>query len=313
MLESGNAQGVFLFHGPRSVGKHTVAKEFAKLVTCSGIRDLGCTCSNCRLFPSIPDFLSIGEAEGAVKVEDAKSIESFLSLAPYSAPRRVIVIDGADRLNQQAACRLLKIFEERTSALIVLVTSDESLVPSVVSSRCVPMRFGPLSREEITEILSRQGHARQSVEDVCRAMPFFSRSVLGEFQTYNSYMKRAPALLKSMASGDTDEVLSVASTAEDAGQTVHLVETLLSCLCDVMKTHYDRPVDIACQSMAGEIEALTASWTTEACIASMARLGSVLDDIRSPLHFKIGPRLLSAVSWMSLYVTQVALNRRMVG
>jgi hypothetical protein len=56
---------------------------------------------------------------------------------------------------------------------------------------------------------------------------------------------------------------------------------------------------------------LTEAWTNEVCIASCAKLGEVLEAARSPLNLKVGPRLLTALSWMALYVSQEQIRKRM--
>jgi DNA polymerase-3 subunit delta' len=313
MLIDGSSKGVFLFHGPKSVGKHTVAREFARLSVCSGTMDSGCSCDNCRLFPSIPDYLSVDDSQKIIKVEDAKSVDQFLSLAPYSARVRAVVIDDAERMNRQASYSLLKTLEDCGSkASVVLVTSHDSDMPPAILSRCVPVQFGPLSQAEVSDVLSMQGHPRTSVEDVCRASPYFSGSVLRDFAVYSKYQRKMPSLLKALASGE-EEALLVSSEASESGHAVHFMETLVSALCDVVKTHYDRPGDIACLSCSAEVESLTETWPADVCIASCARIGDVLDSVRSPLNLKVGPRLQTALSWMSMYASQAAVRKRMSG
>jgi hypothetical protein len=265
------------------------------------------------LWPSVPDYLSINDSQKVFKVDDAKSVDTFLSLVPYSAPRRAVVIDDADRMNKQASYSLLNTLEEAGDrSVVILVSSDENRIPMPIVSRCIPVQFGPLSQQEVSDILSMQGHPRMSVEDVCRAMPCFSSSVLRDFTSYASYMKKMPSILKSMSSGSDEDALQSASEANEAGHSVHFTESMVSMLCDIIKTHYDRPEAVASLSMAKEIEVLTETWSDEVCIASCARLGDVLDAARSPLNLKVGPRLLSAVSWMSLYVSQSLARKRMV-
>jgi len=312
MLEDRSPNGVYLFHGPRSVGKYTVAREYARMAVCSGTMDRGCACGNCRLFPSVPDFLVIDDTAKSIKVEDAKSIDSFLGLAPFSGRLRAVVVDDAERLNRQASYSLLKTLEDRGSrAAIILVSSRESRLPEPILSRCVPVQFGPLSQDEISQILSKQGHPRVSVEDVCRASSVFSGSVLRDFGVYSRILQRMPSLLKTMASGSEEEVIHAAVEAEEAGQAAHFVECMVSTLCDVLKTHYDCPGDVSSISCSAEIEALTEAWTAEVCIASCAKLSDVLQVERSPLNLKVGPRLHSALSWMSLYVAQAVVRQRM--
>jgi len=314
MLIEGRPEGIFLFQGPKSVGKHTAAVEYARLAVCSGTMEAGCACGNCRLFPSVPDFMRIDDRERVVKVDDAKAVDSFLSLAPYSAKRRAVVVDDAERMNRQASYSLLNTLEESGDrAVVILVSSDESRLPAPIVSRCIPVQFGPLSTEEVAAVLSAQGHSRMSVDDVCRAAPCFSNSVLRDFGVYHTLLRRMPSILKSMSGGSDEEAMHACSEAVEAGQAVHFAECMVSTLCDIVKTHYDSPQAAAVQSMPAETEALTEAWTAEVCIASCARLGEVLGAARSPLNLKVGPRLQAAVSWMSMYVAQAALNRRMAG
>lgn len=312
MLTEGDPNGVYLFHGPRSVGKHTVAREYAKLSVCCGTKDVGCACGNCRLFPSVPDYLSIDDSQKILKVDDAKSIESFLSLAPYAAKRRAAVIDDAERMNRQASYSLLRTLEEcGDRSVVILVASDESKLPAPIVSRCVPVQFGPLSQGEVSDVLSMQGHPRASVEDVCRAMPSYSKSVLRDYGVYSKLMHRMPAVLKSMSTGSDEEAIQEASEAEAAGHAVHFVESMICLLCDILKTHYDQPGSVACLGLSKEIESLTEAWSDEVCIASCAKLSEVLEAVRSPLNLKVAPRLQVALSWISMYVTQALVRKRM--
>jgi hypothetical protein len=306
-LQTPKFEGVFLFHGPRSVGKQTVAREFAKLAVCSGSIGGGCACDNCRLFPDVPDYMTVGGGSAkTIKTENARAITSFLSLAPFSGPRRAVVIDDADTMNRQASYSLLKTLEETKGAVIILVSSDESRMNAAIKSRTTPVRFGPLSADEISEILTRQGHSKQNLQDVCRAMPYFSKSVLQDFGRYSCHLNQMPSILKRLKSGAVDEVLSVASEAGEAGETVYFVEAMLSCLSDIVKIHYGAPGHVSNQSQEDVLEALTASWSVEVCIASCARLSEVLDAARSPLNLKPAPRLFAALGWISTYLSQTA-------
>lgn len=306
---SGDPDGVYLFHGPKSVGKDTAAREFARMAVCSGTMDAGCACVNCRLFPDVPDFLHVGGSSRTIRTEDARSVASHLSLAPYSGPRRAVVIDDAETMNRQASYGLLKTLEEVRGAVVVLVASDEGRLSPAIKSRATPVRFGPLSPSDVSEILRRQGHSRANIEDVCRAMPFFSRSVLRDYARYSYYMEQMPGALKKLAAGAVDDVLSAAQEAGDAGESVHFAEAMLSTLSDVLKTHYDAPGRVSSQSAAGEIDALTARWADDVCIASCARMSEVLDAVRSPLNLKPGPRLFAALGWMAAYVKQSMATR----
>ena len=303
-LSSSELDGVYLFNGPVSVGKQTVAREFAKMAVCSGTMGDGCACVNCKLFPNVPDYMEIGGTSKVIKTEDARSVTSFLSLSPYSGPRRAVVVDDADTMNKKASYSMLKTLEECRDAIIVMVSSDEGRISSAIKSRATPIRFGPLAPEEVSQVLLKQGHSRENLNDVCRAMPFFSRSVLRDYSKYSYYMEHMPGMLRKLSSGAVDDVLSAAQAADEAGESVHFAETMLSSLSDILKSHYDSPAQMACLSKYKELDALTALWTDDVCIASSARLSEVLEAARSPLNLKPGPRLFAAVGWMAAYVSQ---------
>jgi len=308
-LSSRDLEGVYLFHGPRSVGKHTAAREFAKMAVCSGTMDDGCACVNCKLFPDIPDYKEIGGVSKVIKAEDARSVSSFLSLAPYSGPRRAVVVDDADTMNKQSAYSMLKTLEECRGAVIIMVSSDDGRINSAIKSRATPLRFGQLSPEEVSQVLVKQGHSRENLADVCRAMPFFSKSILQDYSKYAYYLEHMPGMLKRLSSGAVDDVISAAMSADEAGEAVHFAEAMLSSLSDVLKAHYDSPAQMACLSKYSELESLTVPWSDDVCIASSARLSDVLDAARSPLNLKTGPRLFAAVGWMAAYVSQSMVLR----
>jgi hypothetical protein len=159
-------------------------------------------------------------------------------------------------------------------------------------------------------VLSMQGHRKLSVESVCRASHGFSGSALRDVGIYSQYLSQIPNLLKVVAAGSEDEIQYAVSEAIESNHAVQFVECLISTLCDILKTHYDSPNEIASLSNSGEIEKLTESWTDEVCIAACAKLSDVLRSDNSSLNLKIGPRLNAAVSWMCVYVSQASAKKK---
>lgn len=80
-----------------------------------------------------PDVLWIEEEK--LGVEQAKKIRGFLSIKPYSAKGRVVVVLHADNFTLDAQNSLLKTLEEPpTNAIIILAAgSDKSFLPTVLS------------------------------------------------------------------------------------------------------------------------------------------------------------------------------------
>ena len=81
-----------------------------------------------------------------------------LGLKPFSASRRISVIDDAQLLNEESANCLLKTLEEPPpGAVIVLISTAEDQMLSTIRSRCQTIRFRPLTSAQIAAILVRDG------------------------------------------------------------------------------------------------------------------------------------------------------------
>jgi DNA polymerase-3 subunit delta' len=146
--------GTVLFHGPPSVGKRTIAFEAAKVILCAHGAGDSCVCPSCKRFNrGHPDFLAIGQHE-KIKVADIDNMLDFAATAPFMSNRKVVVIDNAHDITMEAATRLLKVLEEPpTSIMFFLITSEpQALLPTILS-RCIKFEFGPLSREDLTNVL----------------------------------------------------------------------------------------------------------------------------------------------------------------
>ena len=138
-----------LISGPNGIGKRVFAHRLAMRLVC----EQGSACGVCRAcrFAAAgnhPDVLLVSPEEGKteITVDNARSINQFLALTPHMAPRRVALIDAADRLNRSAANAILKTLEEPPAESFLLLVSDapHRLLPTI-RSRCQQM---PLTKPE---------------------------------------------------------------------------------------------------------------------------------------------------------------------
>jgi len=149
----------FLFTGPEGVGRREVARALAKAVSCpegGGRGDFCDTCSVCRRIDSgnFPEVIFYCPDEGTIKIEKIRELSKFLYFHPGEGTRRVIVIDGAEKLTPQAANSLLKILEEPPGGaiFILIAPGPEGLLPTIVS-RCQRVLFSPLTGEAVAVYL----------------------------------------------------------------------------------------------------------------------------------------------------------------
>ncbi len=144
----------YLFAGPPSVGKATVALAFASWLVCRSERGRARVMRH-----SHPDVKVIGpEGRATLGVGQARQAISGASLRPVESERKVIIFDEASMMTEPAANALLKTLEEppARTVFIVVVESEEDL-PSTVASRCRVVRFGRVSTHELASALVDRG------------------------------------------------------------------------------------------------------------------------------------------------------------
>lgn len=98
--------------------------------------------------------IGIEKKKGNMSVNEAERIAEELALKPHSGIAKVMIIWCADKLNTQAANKLLKIIEEPPEKTFLILTTDkEELILDTIKSRCQSLYFSRLSQEQINSAL----------------------------------------------------------------------------------------------------------------------------------------------------------------
>jgi DNA polymerase-3 subunit delta' len=156
----------YLFVGPGSLGKATVARRFAAALLCGGDSDCLRRAGN----GNHPDLVAV-EPDGrtSLTVDRARSAVAMASLAPVEADRKVFLFEEAGMMNDEAANALLKTLEEPSrSTIFVLVAESEDDLPPTVASRSRTVFFGRVSDEEVIEALVARGVDPERAADAAR-------------------------------------------------------------------------------------------------------------------------------------------------
>jgi DNA polymerase III subunit delta' len=184
LLQKGIIPNALLFTGPEGVGKKMAAFSFAMAANCAGINksskkksDLNAeygsfptepcgTCKNCRLFNTggHPDFIWIDPDGQVTKIVQVRELRQLISMKPFGARLRVVVLSKAHTLNQEASNALLKVLEEppNRTVLILITPRISDLLPTIVS-RCQHIRFHPIPVKLLAATLE-QNHAMDQKE-----------------------------------------------------------------------------------------------------------------------------------------------------
>lgn len=172
LLKKGRFNGSWLIVGPFGVGKRDFAKRLSSfLLTGDWQQDVS-------THPDIKwiergfteevkkdiqktilagksvdqDALKSAAHKSEITVEDVRVGLKFLSLKPSGSSKRVLVIELADDLNQNAANALLKALEEPAQNVVILLLCENlgKLLPTI-RSRCRKITIRPLSTKELIQ------------------------------------------------------------------------------------------------------------------------------------------------------------------
>ena len=161
-----------LFSGEEGTGKRLAAEICAAALLCENPVD-GAPCGECESCQltaahTHPDFYVV-EAEETkttrnIKIGQIREMQSEASLRPINSARRVVIIDGAELMNNAAANCLLKTIEEPPSQTIfILLTANRSSLLMTIRSRCSTVNFDKLSTTDIRDaLISRDVEASEA-------------------------------------------------------------------------------------------------------------------------------------------------------
>jgi DNA polymerase-3 subunit delta' len=165
-----------LITGPRGIGKATLAYRFARFLfahwddAASDLRHGGGlgVAANSGVFRRVAsgghaDLLTVERGydprrrrqRSEITVDDTREVARFLRLTPAEGGWRIVVVDGADEMNRNAANALLKVLEEPPQrALLVLVAHSPGLLLPTIRSRCRRFPLPPLPPSTVARLLA---------------------------------------------------------------------------------------------------------------------------------------------------------------
>lgn len=156
-----------------------------------------------------------GEDGREIGVESVRELNNFLNHTSAEGGWRVVIIDGADRLNRNAANALLKRLEEPPiKTVFFLITAFAGRLLPTLRSRCQLLTLASLREDEIEKILLSQGLsvpdyislAQGSAGRLMRLMEGEGRKVYEDFQKALKG-KEVSTFIHSLAGDETSYAL----------------------------------------------------------------------------------------------------------
>lgn len=155
-LKKNSLSHAYIFSGQEGVGKKTIAMILSKSLNCENT--LFGFCNKCYHCLSIeknmhPDVIRIEEKD-IIKIDVIRKIKKELGFKPFIAKKKVCIILESEKMNESAQNCLLKTLEEPSgdSILILTTTNISMLLPTIISRSCV-LKFSPLPILEMEKLL----------------------------------------------------------------------------------------------------------------------------------------------------------------
>lgn len=214
-----------LLQGADGVGKQTFAAWLACAVLCD--RSTGSTlkccgeCAGCALFKagSHPDLLLVmpEEDKQQISIDQVRAATERLTKTSYRQGYKVAIVDPAHQMTPSAANSVLKTLEEPSkNSLLILITSQASMLLPTVRSRCQKVTIPRPSREAaIAWLREKSGHdVSPALLDFAGGAPLRALAYAdGRFDALNEHMQKS---LGALLAGQADVTQVAAEWEKDA-------------------------------------------------------------------------------------------------
>ncbi len=163
-FRTGRLHHAWLITGPPGIGKATLAFRMARRLFAGPGRpahDPALPLFRRVAEGSHSDLLTIerepgpkGKLRTEIVVDTVRTAPEFLHLTPAEGGWRVVIVDGAETMNRNAANAVLKVLEEPPArAILILTCAAPGRLPPTVRSRCRLLRLLPLPDAEMETAL----------------------------------------------------------------------------------------------------------------------------------------------------------------
>lgn len=139
-FEQGQISHAYLFSGENGIGKKLFAVEFSEFVGCK--------------FPDLK-IVDKKEDKSEIDISQIREVQNFLSYKSYNGGVKIVIVNNAELMNQEAQSCFLKTLEEpKGKTVLFMISSKPDMLLETIASRCQTMKFFrpknlPVSREKL--------------------------------------------------------------------------------------------------------------------------------------------------------------------
>ncbi|MBQ7793731.1 MAG: hypothetical protein IJ366_04340 [Clostridia bacterium] len=155
-----NPPHAYIFEGDSGLGIYGTARLFAAALACTGENEPCGICNSCigAKADSNPDIITVApeDKKKSIGVEVIRDMIGDAYVKPFLARRKVYIFPDAGIVTEPAQNAFLKLLEEPPDyAVFILIADNADLLLETIRSRCVKVRFSPLSEQKMTEYVEK--------------------------------------------------------------------------------------------------------------------------------------------------------------
>ncbi len=293
----------YLFCGPPSVGRRTLALKLAQALNCTEAKGTGDLCGQCRECRQIaagnhPDVrLTEADVEGGtIKIEQIRELRRTLVLKPYQASYRVAILPRFQEATDNSANALLKTLEEAPPQVVLILTADhpEQLLPTI-TSRCEILRLRPLSFEALEAELTIRGIASEQARllaHISGGRPGSALSLMEEDGWIDRRRERFDEQWQLISANRVERFAFAEQLAKDKGVMRQTLLLWISYWHDVFLLASGSRIPISNTDRQGEIESLSQSLSLREVNRHMQRLSKTVLGIEENVNLRLAAEVL---------------------
>ncbi|MCC5895294.1 MAG: DNA polymerase III subunit delta' [Alkalibacterium sp.] len=161
LLNKNRLQHAYIFEGKGGTGKKEMAMWITQSLYCDQNEEGACQhCETCRRIAEHhhPDVLEIEPDGQSIKIAQVRALREEFTKSGMESRRKIVIVEDAEKMTNQAANSLLKFLEEPDGEITVfLLTTAKHRMLSTILSRSQLIHFPQLPKADRIQMLTDKG------------------------------------------------------------------------------------------------------------------------------------------------------------
>ncbi len=293
-IQNDRLSHAYLLCGDKGSGKKTVCNYLLNLIMCKSHTACG-NCNGCATVKSgaNPDIMYITNGDKlTIGVDDVRHVTAEVYTKPIISSKKIVVIQNAHLMTQEAQNALLKVIEEPPDYVVFFLLCDSvGNMLSTILSRVTKIEIAPLDINTLRQIAPG---CDEFMYRYCGGNP----GRLMELKSNDEFLKLRDAsvqMVMSLCASDSYKMYSFESYfGSDNGQTAAIYDLMLMFVrdCVLKKNNVDEL--IVNNDKINDIKAFCALLSAKKC----AQVADIITKART----EIGISQSSAMSWQAMFI-----------